>query len=592
MKKLVLIALCILLLAASAIPAMAAGTTSFSMSTPDSTLHRGDTVTFTVSVSSSEPATSYGLMLSYDSSVFELVNGTTAVSGALVNSFHNGFAFMFQSPTAYSGTVGTVTLRVKDTASYGNFTVSGSASVKNGSTAISASGCSKTITVACNHNYGAWTTASNGNHQRTCSICGNIDTAAHTWNNGTVTKQSTCKEAGIKVITCTACTATQIADIAKTSNHNYGSWIYANDTQHKHICSVCQKEESANHIWDSGTITKQPTCKETGIKTYTCTGCNQKKTETVAKATSHNYGSWAKVSNTQHKHICSVCQKEESANHTWNSGAVTKTATCKEEGVKTYTCSSCNATKTEAVAKLTTHTYDHACDTGCNVCGTARTTTHNYKNTWSKDKNNHWKECSVCGDKKASAAHTPGADATESTAQTCTICGYVLKLALGHTHNYANKWTIDQEGHWYSCSGCEEKDSYATHDFENACDPDCSICGHIRETVHTFPENDKNDAENHWQECSNCGEKTGITAHEPGTTATAMTTQTCTSAPAPGITETAQTEATTGETNVTVPADNANDNNKNNGAFLWTVIIFAVVIIGGAVIFVVVKKKL
>ena len=35
------------------------------------------------------------------------------------------------------------------------------------------------------------------------------------------------------------------------------------------------------HAWDSGTVTKQPTATETGVRTYTCTRCNATKTETI-----------------------------------------------------------------------------------------------------------------------------------------------------------------------------------------------------------------------------------------------------------------------------------------------------------------------
>ena len=119
--------------------------------------------------------------------------------------------------------------------------------------------------------------------------------------------------------------------------------------------------------------------------------------------------------------------------HRWDDSEVTKKATCKEEGVKTFTCTACKATKTETIAKLTTHTYDNACDADCNVCGLTRTTTHNYKTTWSKDQINHWHDCSVCKGKEDVASHTPGAEATATTDQTCTVCGYVLKEATGET---------------------------------------------------------------------------------------------------------------------------------------------------------------
>lgn len=37
------------------------------------------------------------------------------------------------------------------------------------------------------------------------------------------------------------------------------------------------------HIWDNGTITTKPTATTTGIKTYTCTICSEKKTEIIPK---------------------------------------------------------------------------------------------------------------------------------------------------------------------------------------------------------------------------------------------------------------------------------------------------------------------
>ena len=357
---------------------------------------------------------------------------------------------------------------------------------------------------------------------------------------------------------------------------------------------IIEHIEKRNHSWNGGSVTKPASCKETGVKTYTCTACNATKTETIAKTTDHKYGSWTKVNDTMHKHTCSVCQKEETANHSWNGGSVTKKATCKEAGVKTYTCTACNATKTESIAKLTTHTYDHACDTDCNVCGVTRTTTHNYKTSWSKDKTNHWHECSVCGDKKDVAAHTPGAEATETKAQSCTTCGYVIKAALGHTHKYASTWTTDENGHWYACSGCEEKGSYAAHDFENACDKDCSICGYTRETEHKFAETWNTDANNHWHECTGCGLKQDEAAHEPGAEATATTAQTCTVcgyeiAPALGGEE---TKEPTESTDATIPTTPTDKNDPEDSTFpWWIIVVVAVVAAGGVVVIVVIKKK-
>ena len=53
-----------------------------------------------------------------------------------------------------------------------------------------------------------------------------------------------------------------------------------------HTCScghsyVDTYTDALGHAWDNGKVTKQPTATETGIKTYTCTRCNETKTETI-----------------------------------------------------------------------------------------------------------------------------------------------------------------------------------------------------------------------------------------------------------------------------------------------------------------------
>jgi rubredoxin len=195
---------------------------------------------------------------------------------------------------------------------------------------------------------------------------------------------------------------------------------------------------------------------------------------------------------------------------------------------------------------------------------------------------------------KDSAAHTPGAEPTETTAQTCTTCGYIIKAALGHKHDYASAWTTDEAGHWYACPGCEEKGSYAAHDFENACDLDCSICGFTRETEHTFDDEWSTDKTNHWHECSGCGLKQDEAAHEPGAEATATTAQTCTIcgyeiALALGAEESTEP---TDDTNATAPTVPTDKNDPEEGTFLWWIIVVvAVVAAGGVAAVIVIKKK-
>ena len=54
----------------------------------------------------------------------------------------------------------------------------------------------------------------------------------------------------------------------------------------KYVCACGSSYDEAvypalGHDWDSGTVTKEPTATETGIRTYACTRCNETKTESI-----------------------------------------------------------------------------------------------------------------------------------------------------------------------------------------------------------------------------------------------------------------------------------------------------------------------
>lgn len=151
MKKICLIGLSLMLIAALAWTAFAAGKITFTMTASEKELSAGDTFTLTASCSSAVAANSYGLLLKFDEEVFEVVSGKVAVENTLVKSTgsgnSHGFVFMFQEAAAYSGTVGTMELKVKETAPAGTYTVTGAASVKNGTDVVESEGCAVTVTV-------------------------------------------------------------------------------------------------------------------------------------------------------------------------------------------------------------------------------------------------------------------------------------------------------------------------------------------------------------------------------------------------------------------------------------------------------------
>ena len=56
-------------------------------------------------------------------------------------------------------------------------------------------------------------------------------------------------------------------------------------------CTVCGEVSSIidttpktnNQTWDNGVVTTEPTAEKDSVRTYTCTVCNETKTETIPR---------------------------------------------------------------------------------------------------------------------------------------------------------------------------------------------------------------------------------------------------------------------------------------------------------------------
>lgn len=241
------------------------------------------------------------------------------------------------------------------------------------------------------------------------------DTHEHVWDEGTITTRPTCTTPGVKTYTCSVCQKTKTEEIPATGHqHTEVRNVkeatckeegYTGDT----YCTDCGEKLSSGeptakkaHDWDEGKVTTEATCKNTGVKTYTCNNCGETKTE-VIPMTDHIWDN-GKVTTKPScitpgvkTYTCSVCQKEKTekipatghlhteirnkkeatckedgytgdvyckdcgeklsngktiaktTEHTWNAGKVTKAATCTEKGLKLYTCTVCDKVRTEEI---------------------------------------------------------------------------------------------------------------------------------------------------------------------------------------------------------------------------------------------------
>ena len=182
--------------------------------------------------------------------------------------------------------------------------------------------------------------------------------------------------------------------------------------------------DSHTHSWDSGVVTKQPTCTEAGTKTYTCTSCGKTKTTEIA-ATGHQHTeirnkkeATCKAEGYTGDTYCTDCETKVSSgqaipktDHTWDNGKVTTEATCEHTGVRTYTCSVCGETKEEETPK-TDHTYDDGTVTKKPTCIETGIKTYT---------------CTVCQKTKTEEIPATGHQHTEIRDEkeaTCTETGY------------------------------------------------------------------------------------------------------------------------------------------------------------------------
>ena len=123
---------------------------------------------------------------------------------------------------------------------------------------------------------------------------------------------------------------------------------------------------------------------------------------------------------------------------------------------------------------------------------------HAWASDWSKDTDNHWKECSRCHEKKDEAAHDYGSD------NICDTCGY--NKTVPHTHNLtlvpAKAPTCTEKGNtaYYTCDGCDKwfEDATGASEITDKTSVILAATGH---SVSDW----KSDHTDHWKECTVVG---------------------------------------------------------------------------------------
>ncbi len=151
-----------------------------------------------------------------------------------------------------------------------------------------------------------------------CSVCGDTYTDSEVKENGhsyeSVVTKVTCTTDGYTTHTCSVCKDSYTDSIVRAEGHKYDSVVTPNtctkDGYTTHTCSVCEdtytdsETKATGHSHESK-VTKEPTCTNTGIRTFTC-HCGDSYTE-VIKANGHTKGEWEYIGGKEYAKSCTVC---------------------------------------------------------------------------------------------------------------------------------------------------------------------------------------------------------------------------------------------------------------------------------------------
>lgn len=225
------------------------------------------------------------------------------------------------------------------------------------------------------------------------------------------------------------------------------------------------------HAHKTSTVTKEPTCTETGTQSSICNDCGATLGTETIPAKGHSFGAWEVATPATctaegvEKRVCSVCGHEETratakAAHTPGEWEVTKEATCEEAGEKVQKCAVCGEVlATEAIPaaghKLAdpTVTKEPTCTEEGEQVGV----------------------CSVCGKEVTEAIPALGHDVAEWTVDkeatcteeglrhgVCTRCEEEVEEVIPAKGHDFGEWTVVKE---------------ATETEEGLKERVCSVCG-------------------------------------------------------------------------------------------------------------------
>ena len=214
-----------------------------------------------------------------------------------------------------------------------------------------------------------------------------------------------CNEAGVAIITGSG-EATDLPAgyyFIQSGGYDVGSSKYKEAKVASLSIEAVVVHGDNDHVYTASKVVA-PTCTEGGYTVYECS-CGATKNDDVTAATGHTAGAAATCLAAQ---TCTACGTQLAAalGHSYSSGK------CSRCGAIDPSSCAHGDTVIQNAKDATCSAEGYTGDTFCNTCQTVTQT----------------------GSTIAKLAHTGGAAATCTAAQTCTVCGATVTAALGHNY--------------------------------------------------------------------------------------------------------------------------------------------------------------
>ena len=508
LTKLLVVFIAVLMLGIATTITVFADTSTSAYVSSDTNVYREEEITFTVGINNGDEIRSILVIPEYDSESFELIGGDWTLSNE--NEFadfsvSSGDAvILFKSGISVDGNVLTFTLKTKNDAVFGTYSVSAEVVITDSQGTSTLNTSPATVQIKCNHSFtkedttylkSAATCTNRAVYYKSCVTCGEKGTA--TFEYGTTephsyTRQVITDDYKMSGATCTAkavynyCCAT--CDKAGDTTYESGETLTHSYT--RQVITDAYKVSSAD-------------CDSKAVYNYCCTTCDAKGTETFeyGEVLGHTGGTATCTA----KAVCTRCSQEygNTLEHVYTAEDATATylksaATCTSKAVYYKNCATCDKAGTDTFKYGTTepHSYTRQVITDdykvsgatctakavyyycCATCDTKGTTTYEDGTTLPHS----YTRQVITDDYKVSSADCDSKAVYNYCCVTCDDKGtdtFEYGDVLGHTGGTAT-CTAKAE-----CTRCSQEYGTPANHTPNTDDGDCtteitcSVCGSV-----------------------------------------------------------------------------------------------------------------